>query len=211
MNDAHLTTESGQQEQPSEATKTKVSVSRPSLSDSIKRYSELILTIIPAIVGLIVAVYAFISAESGTNNRKESLQLDEQFNDLRLAVTQQMTNQDELSRKIQKIENTISSLSSIPKEDVLYLQIQQLTNGVTELKSREDKIEAVILNNPSKALEMPLIERDVENIKTAEQTNFASMKDSVDRIYDLNKWLLGAMAVGILTLAISNFLKSTDK
>lgn len=193
MNDAHLPRESGQEEQPSEAAKTKGAVSRRSLADSIKRYSEVILTIIPAIVGAIVAFYVLISTESGTSIRKEFIQLDVQFNDLKLAVTKQMANQDELIRKIQKIENTISSLSNIPKDDVLYLQTQQLANGVSELKSREDKIEAVILNNPSKALEMPLIERDVENIKTAEQTNFASMKDSVDRIYDLNKWLLDYM------------------
>jgi hypothetical protein len=35
-----------------------------------------------------------------------------------------------------------------------------------------------------------------------------AVKESVDRIYDINKWLLGGMAVSVIALAIGNFFKA---
>jgi hypothetical protein len=57
---------------------------------------------------------------------------------------------------------------------------------------------------------MPLFQRDLENIRISEQSNSSVLKDSVDRIYDLNKWLLGAMAISIITLAVANFFKAKE-
>src|SRR5262245_5305413 len=104
----------------------------------------------------------------------------------------------------------MDSLSSIPKANKLYLQLQKIEESITDVKIREEKLEEVILSNPTKALELPLFQRDLENIKVNQQTNVAAIKDSVDRVYDLNKWLLGAMAISVVTLAIANFLKSKE-
>ena len=49
---------------------------------------------------------------------------------------------------------------------------------------------------------MPLIKRDIENIQITQQVNIQAVKDGVDRIYDIAKWLIGAMAVSIITLVI---------
>jgi glutamine synthetase type III len=116
----------------------------------------------------------------------------------------------QLGVEIDKLKTRLDSLSNIPKEDKLYLQLQKLSSSAADLKVREDKLEAVILSNPSKALEVPLLQRDLDSIKTAQQTNIIAFKDSVDRIYDLNKWLVGAMAISVITLAIGNFLKSKE-
>jgi hypothetical protein len=59
-------------------------------------------------------------------------------------------------------------------------------------------------------LEIPLLQRDLENLKVSQQANIQAVKDGVDRIYDLNKWLLGAMALSIIALAIGNFLKAKE-
>ena len=52
---------------------------------------------------------------------------------------------------------------------------------------------------------MPLIRRDIDNMREANTQNLSAIKQSVDQIYDLTKWLLGALAVGVLSLAIANF------
>jgi hypothetical protein len=116
----------------------------------------------------------------------------------------------QLGVEIDKLKTRLDSLSNIPKEDKLYLQLQKLSSAAADLKGREDKLEAVILSNPSKALEVPLLQRDLDSIKTAQQANIITFKESVDRIYDLNKWLVGAMAISVITLAIGNFLKSKE-
>jgi len=112
--------------------------------------------------------------------------------------------------KIKTIDQHINSLSSIPKEAALSIEVQNLKTSTEALGARAEKIESVILQSPSKALELPLLKRDIDTIKESQQSGLAALKDSVDRIYDLNKWLLGAMAVSIVTLAVGNFVKSRD-
>ena len=111
---------------------------------------------------------------------------------------------------LSQIEQHISSLSSIPKEDALNIQLQKLHDSFDDLASREAKIEAIILDNPSKALEVLLLRRDLDNVKESQQAALGSLKDNIDRIYDLNKWLLGAMAVSIVTLAAGNLLRQKE-
>ena len=101
----------------------------------------------------------------------------------------------------------MQSISKLPDRDKLSIQFRQLQKAVADIQDREDKLEKAILTNPSKALEIPLIQRDLENIKVTQQANILSSKESIDRIYDLAKWLLGGIAVSIFTQAVVNFLK----
>jgi hypothetical protein len=117
---------------------------------------------------------------------------------------------EKIISRVGALEQRISSISNIPKENALYDEIKQLTASVDDLNSREGKIESIILEKPAKALEMPLFRRDLDNLKDAQQIALVSVKENVDRIYDLNKWLLGALAVSIVTLAVGNLLKSKE-
>ncbi len=75
------------------------------------------------------------------------------------------------------------------------------------LEKKLGAIEQTILDNPTKALQLPLLRRDLEAVKeTTVQAN-ATTKQAVDQIYDLNKWLLGSMAVGVILLALSHFFR----
>jgi hypothetical protein len=95
----------------------------------------------------------------------------------------------------------------VPDASKAGLQLDQLQKSVADLQTRQVRIEQAILANPIKALEIPLLQRDLDGLKTAQQDSILALRQNVDRVYDLNKWLLGAMAVSIVTLAISNFLK----
>jgi hypothetical protein len=85
----------------------------------------------------------------------------------------------------------LASTSQIPKEDALYLEIKKLSSAVDDISSREGKLESAIMQNPAKALEVPLLRRDLDNLKDSQQSTFLTLKDGIDRVYDLNKWLLG--------------------
>lgn len=120
----------------------------------------------------------------------------------------------QITKKIVALEDEIShtndslkEFTKIPEENKVAVKLQQIEKSITEIQSREANLEKAILANPQKALEIPLLQRDIENLRTTQQSNIQTIKDGVDRIYDLAKWLLGAMAVSIITLGIGNFLK----
>lgn len=54
---------------------------------------------------------------------------------------------------------------------------------------------------------MPLMRRDIDNMRDANAQSIGAIRASVDQIYDLTKWLLGALAVGVLSLALANFIQ----
>lgn len=94
--------------------------------------------------------------------------------------------------------------------DELALQVAQTKALAQSLSDRLSKIEGAILTTPAKALEIPLIQRDIESLRSSQVSALAAMKDGIDRLYDINKWLLGAMAVSVVTLALSNFLRPKE-
>ncbi len=103
-----------------------------------------------------------------------------------------------------------STASGPPATDAVAQQIAQTQASVQALAARLEKMEGAILASPAKALEIPLLQRDVENLRSTQANAIAAVKDGVDRLYDINKWLLGAMAVSVITLALSNFLRPKE-
>ena len=61
------------------------------------------------------------------------------------------------------------------------------------------------MDNPMKALEVVLLRKDIDNLEKRLQTDLVSVKHEIERVYDLNKWLLGFMitiALSILGIAV---------
>lgn len=125
---------------------------------------------------------------------------------------------DELHERIARLETAVTSvngqmqaLANVPEDAKVAVQLKGIDTSLNDLKARHGRLEDVILNNPAKAIEVPLLRRDLDNLKDSQQQNLLALKQGVDQVYDLNKWLLGAMAVSIVTLAISNILKGREK
>lgn len=117
----------------------------------------------------------------------------------------------EITQRIDQLAAQLESLAKMPPEANANIKLQAMDTTLTDLKTRQSKIEEVILSNPAKAIELPLLRKDLDSLKDAQQQGVTAIKQGVDQVYDLNKWLLGAMAVSIVTLAISNLIKSREK
>jgi hypothetical protein len=113
-----------------------------------------------------------------------------------------------LRADLQTTQESIKGITNLPKDAKISIQLRQIASILSDLKGREEKLEQTILANPSKALEIPLMQRDLESLRASQQANILAVKESVDRIYDINKWLLGGMAVSVIALAIGNFFKA---
>jgi predicted signal transduction protein with EAL and GGDEF domain len=164
---------------------------------------ELTSTIVSVAVSVTAVSTAIISQISSFNDAKPVINSS--------VSTNEIAETEKLRDEIRVLRADIQGVASLPKDTKFALQLQQTQKAVKDIVARQEKLEKVILVNPTKALEVPLLQRDLENVKSSQQANLIAVKEGVDRLYDLNKWLLGAMSVSILTLAINNFLKEKEK
>jgi len=61
------------------------------------------------------------------------------------------------------------------------------------------------MNDPVKALSVPLLKKDVDTIQEREKTDATEIRSEVDRLYTFSEWFMGliiATTVSILALAI---------
>jgi hypothetical protein len=172
-------------------------------SQFLKERLPKLLTIMAALLSIVVGFYStFDSARS-----IKVVNLD--LNESRIKT---------LIEEAKKAKNETSSINvqlqknflTLPKKSQTAIQVKVLQQKINAIDVRLAKLESAIMASPSKALEIPLLQRDLDNLKTAQQSSLAAVKEGVDRIYDLNKWLLGALAVSIVTLAVANFLKGRE-
>ena len=153
---------------------------------------------------------------------------------------QEMTNREaELSRtKVQFLEEELrktkeelarlTALTTVPSNKgaaaALVEQLARMQTAVDESTTRLDAfdkrsgnvaqrmtaLEAVILAEPHKALELPLLKRDIQAFQQQFDRDINAVRAENAKAYDLMKWLLGLMALVSLSLvgtAISTVFK----
>ena len=130
--------------------------------------------------------------------------------------------------------SSIFSSSSSENEKIQKENIE-LTNRIKELQNRlriadtsitvqtpneeriialENKIETlnnIIIENPEKSLTIPLMNKDIENIRKDNDLQIELIKDKVETVIDLNKWILGLIFSLLITIVISNLPKGKTK
>lgn len=97
----------------------------------------------------------------------------------------------------------VKKLIDGPIKDV---SAQSLRSEMERIDGRLAKLEGAIMRRPDSALAIPMIRRDLDHLKDSNAQAIGAIKNSVDQVYDLAKWLIGALAVGVLSLAVTNLL-----
>jgi len=135
-----------------------------------------------------------------------------------------LTNKIENSAKIEELESKILKLNSaliISKKTIDSLKISKvdsdksnLNSEVLTLKRQIESLNKVILDNPEKAISVPLLKVEIQNQKDQNEKEIKSIKDDIARVYDINKWIIGlvfTMLVSIIILNISNLFAKNKK
>lgn len=87
----------------------------------------------------------------------------------------------------------------------------KLSSQLEAVRKSQDALNEAILENPSKALSVPMIRRDLDTLDKNYREGIQRVREEVERMYDLNKWFIGlmfTMALGVLGLAIGNFIQA---
>ena len=115
-----------------------------------------------------------------------------------------------LDSRIEAIQQEIEILSKSPPNASVPGELLRIQSDVSNVDERLTAIEDTILENPSKALEVTLLTKEVERLNQKHNDDIQELQIEISRVYDLTKWIVGlmfSMAVGLFTIAISNYLK----
>ena len=156
------------------------------------------------IAGVIAAIMATILPQGFTRTPGLEIQLLRQIEEL------QALNEANHS-SISNLESGFRALSNPDTTSDALVQISVVKAEVSSVRQRLDIVDKAIVENPAKALSIPLLRQDLENLKSDYQDNRAEAAKQIDRVYDQNKWFIGlmfTMAIGLIGLAISNFIQA---
>lgn len=112
---------------------------------------------------------------------------------------------------IEEIKNRLNSISSVNPSTDTGRQIAAVQADLKTATTRLETLEKGLLESPQKALSVPLLRNDLENLKNIYKQDIEAMAKNVDRVYDQNKWFIGlmfTMAIGLIGLAVSNYFQS---
>jgi hypothetical protein len=154
------------------------------------------------------AFYGFFNSNSRTSTITSKSY--EEIQTLQQQIVEIKNENERLSMALNSI--TFSKTNQASTDAVT--QIAALHADVQTLGKRVDELDDAIMDDPTKALSVPLLRRDLESLKSDYQRDSDSSAKQIDRIYDQNKWFIGlmfSMAIGLIGLAISNFIQARKK
>lgn len=172
-----------------------------------------LLSSLPAFVAAITAVFSMFFAMS-IFLRSSFFEPD---SNLMISVdtnTPILEKLDDQQKAIEDIKYRIDALEKIDPAIKTGSQISVIISELNASKERLEILEKGLLDNPEKALSVPLLRNDLQNLEQNYKEDIGTLAKSIDRVYDQNKWFIGlmfTMAVGLIGLAISNFVQLRKK
>ncbi len=163
------------------------------------------------------------------NAPQESLARSSQtiaIKDLETQINRQI---EELRSSLSELKNQMLDARDLPQKTKYSLQLYNINKKITGISDRQEKIEKVIIESPSKAVELIMLKHDIEVIRDFQQKSIEAQQKSmdlfkdviknsiddtkktisedIDRIFDINKWLFGGLSIGVFMLGIQSFWK----
>jgi hypothetical protein len=178
------------------------------------------------VVLLVVAMIAMIAVTSklfSWRDRSETVSRGFDASGLVKYITEDQF--DELKESSAKNEDIIDRAIKLigtpanPNADAAQiLALESLKSSVRSLDDRLAVIERSISDNPEKALSIPMLRKDQENMAKAIESSRAVMTTELARIYDQQKWMLGgvgtvlfAVITALVTALFKIFFKSREE
>ena len=125
--------------------------------------------------------------------------LKTQLNELSLRL-------DKMEIDMKGIEANLQGLSQVPDQAKVAAQLNRLDSSMSSVQTTVANLEKIILDNPSKALEMRLLHKDFESMKASYQADIQATQLQVGRVYDLFLYLMVPISLSILGLAATTIL-----
>jgi hypothetical protein len=109
-------------------------------------------------------------------------------------------------------QRTLQIPTNLPPDLATTAAITQMSSEISNVTVRIQALEDAISSSPDKAIALPLMRKDLDNMQREQADDRANTQAEFDRLSDFNKWFFGliaTMAVSIVGLAISNAFKKS--
>jgi hypothetical protein len=113
---------------------------------------------------------------------------------------------DDIRRQVQLLRPSTSGPQPPTSPDV-----SAINKRLDSLEQSQAQLNAIILPSPEKAVAIPMMRRDIDDLKSNNAQVADALKREIDRVYDLNKWIIGGLGAGVLSLAVSQFFRRREK
>lgn len=169
----------------------------------IQRWSSVVAGLV-SLIG-IMWIMGFILQQARVAVRAQDM--EEELGQLRARVAEIEERDEELAAGLEKL----SAFNQIIRGAPQMLHEAELSAQITLLQENVDSIRAALGSDLERSLSVPLLRKDLVQLEAQVRERTTAASREIDRIYDQNKWflgLMGTMAVGLLGLAVSNFLQA---
>lgn len=160
-------------------------------------------------VAIIITMVTLITLLSSKTNYLEDSMINKMSDISIISNNNEYIERNSQKKYQENLKSDTTSINEDPGVKKFAFELQRTQDDIKDMFHRQKQLEEVILEDPLKALETTMLRHDIENMKKMQKANIEAIKREVDKIYDMNKWLIGGIATSVLALAISNFLKGS--
>jgi septal ring factor EnvC (AmiA/AmiB activator) len=162
-----------------------------------------------------IIYFAYTSINTVTVVRNEREQLDRLENLEKEFAIQKA----QLGNAVNDVERNISQLERIIKvtddksetaRAIIALQTRtdSLNAALSSVNQKLDSLTSAITSTPEKVLALPLLKKDVDDLRAESHIQTEELKDEMNRMYDMNKWLIGLILAALVGTIINNIIQS---
>lgn len=156
---------------------------------------NLILAVVAAIASVVVGIgTSFVS-------KKSDQVFEAQIQDIKAQIQI-----DAIEAKVDAVSARLRGQALNNKGPITDDEAVAMRKSLDDLSVRMKRLEDAISSDPKRALEVPLMRRDLDNLDKSQAQAIASIKQVVDSVYDLTKWVLGGTVFVVIAVAVSNLL-----
>ena len=112
-----------------------------------------------------------------------------------------------LKQEVLTIKNKVDALSNVPEGAPVVAKLKELEVKLISTDEKLSSIRREIMQSPEKALEIPMLRRDIQALQSQYDNATKSLEREISRTYDTVKWVMGTIVLGLLGLATSIFFR----
>lgn len=117
----------------------------------------------------------------------------------------------EINNRIKQINDEILNLPQGSSQVTATLQFERIQALLGEVEGKVGNLERIIIEDPNRAIELPLLRKDLESVQAVYNSRLASLEQSVNQIYTVIIGVLVVIGLGFLGVAASNFFTTKSK
>jgi hypothetical protein len=103
-----------------------------------------------------------------------------------------------LRAEVGRLQAELQALRSTPDRSSMGAQVASLAVTTADLRARQQRLEGAIMDDPARALQVPLLRRDLDNLIAQQVQQVEAQRRDVERLYQLLIGLFAALAVSIV-------------